>query len=391
MSAQQRCFPVSRRRKRNPNDDDDDAAAASNYESPQNISDLTDVDAATYLQSVSNQAKQMPFVFVASKEQQKEKEGEDCKNDSNSIHIQQSMSPRGMNNENEEAMWQGSAMGIQYLLSDRLHVLPPPSKHHLPHILSSNSNINITLDEYTQHVLFNFSNLRTYLNQCRASGLKEIMMKKERKIVVPKSKDRFAWHVFCVGIDEARGNVGGYFHESSSDENDDNDNDNDHDVHGKDCIRNNENKTPCHDQTQFDNEFQQKQWDKATVPPTGHDPTTSLLSQFDQIIVRRVLDHHTYYISQGYAITKHRGTWIYALLARLEKPLHRDEAAVLSSLLRELCRVRNELKIENLMKSEMMDGSGARGILSILNSLIVIVGMYFEQCSSLESIMSIRR
>jgi hypothetical protein len=143
-----------------------------------------------------------------------------------------------------------------------------------------------------------------------------------------------------------------------------------------------------------------KKYNKKQVPQNGYEPTTSLLCQFDQIIVRRVISHHLHYITEGYRMSVQRGKWMYALLARLEKPLHRDEASSLSSLLRELCRLRSELSVNDIIIASSDGDTGgfsskkggnycSKDILSILNTLIVIVGVYFEQCSSLDSIMSI--
>ena len=101
---------------------------------------------------------------------------------------------------------------------------------------------------------------------------------------------------------------------------------------------------------------------KQIAPKNGYEPITSLLCQFDQIIVQRLLHHHiqsiTNEITNNFSsnngnggLSRQRGKWIYALLARLEKPLHRDdEASSLSTLLRELCRLRSELSVDDLQK-----------------------------------------
>ena len=90
---------------------------------------------------------------------------------------------------------------------------------------------------------------------------------------------------------------------------------------------------------------------------------------------------------------------MYALLARLEKPLHRDEASLLRGLLRELCYLRS--KVDVSVDFSCGDGGGGAGDLrnpatfaspkelTILNVLIVIVGIYFEQSSSSDCIMNL--
>jgi survival of motor neuron protein-interacting protein 1 len=110
------------------------------------------------------------------------------------------------------------------------------------------------------------------------------------------------------------------------------------------------------------------------VPTEGFDPNTKLISQFDDILVRRVLSHHLHYIKEGYEISFNRGRWLYGLLARLQKPLHREEASLLIDLLRELCMIRKR-------------SNGGDESLKMLNTLIVIIGIYFEQCCNIDVLM----
>ena len=100
---------------------------------------------------------------------------------------------------------------------------------------------------------------------------------------------------------------------------------------------------------------------------------------------------------------------MYALLARLEKPLHRDEASLLRGLLRELCYLRSKVDVSVGFGSgvgvgdHIVSATGAAGAaelntpatfaspkeLTMLNVLIVIVGIYFEQSSSSDCIMNL--
>ena len=69
---------------------------------------------------------------------------------------------------------------------------------------------------------------------------------------------------------------------------------------------------------------------------------------------------------------------MYALLSRLEKPIHRDDAAMLFSLLKVLTKTRARTKPnekENLAK---------------LNVLILLIGVYFEQGGGVAGVMSIK-
>mmetsp|Transcript_7333 Transcript_7333/g.11159 ORF Transcript_7333/g.11159 Transcript_7333/m.11159 type:complete len:386 (+) Transcript_7333:77-1234(+) len=384
MSLQQQCLPLPRRRKRRPSEEENEDDA------PQQISDLSEMDASAYLAAVSAQASKLPFVFVAP---QKEEQGE-----------------TEQGHEETEAAWEGSASVVQYLFSDRLQLLPPPSSNHLP-VLSESPSSPSSIEEYSQSVLDNFSKLRLYLHQCivscnsgdgivaqgnriNSSNSNSAALQGE-KVPVPPSKDSKNWHIFCLGKDEVCGNIGGYFdYDDDEDGGSDEDMDDDSD-------------------TNDTNSNQQKSnriFKKRNVPSNGYEPTTSLLCQFDQIIIRRVLNHHVEFVSQislsptenkrwgEYTMSKARGKWIYALLSRLEKPLHRDEASSLSTLLRELCRLRSELRFDEQAAQDNSNGSNGivfgdssqKDVLATLNTLIIIVGIYFEQCSSLDSIMKVK-
>ena len=56
--------------------------------------------------------------------------------------------------------------------------------------------------------------------------------------------------------------------------------------------------------------------------------------------------HHVHYLVEWkMALTRDRATWLYALLARMEKPLHREECVGVRMVLRECCRRRWELEL----------------------------------------------
>ncbi len=421
MSLQQQCLPLphhNRRKRHHDSKSEEETEAADGQQTiiPQQISDLRSMDATTYLASVSAQASQLPSVFIAEPKPPKPQTITNNEDERKMEGVDEEM--------NEEAMWEGSAMSIQYLYSQRLKLIPPPTIHHLPPVVnvndtfasvSNNHNQQSRMEEYSNLIIDNFSKLRLYLHQCRNYSKEsnesskcigfegnnnninnnvhctQSLSLKERKIVVPLSKDEYNWHIFCLGKDEACGNVGGYYDVSSSEEevDDDDEDDKDEEEDG-----NNQKEITEHN----------KSFDKQNVPKNGYEPTTSLLCQLDQIIIRRVINHHIHYITKGYNMSEQRGLWIYALLARLEKPLHRDEASSLTTLLREMCRMRNELNVDDLKGATItcnnteqegigilnIDGNNsAKRTLSILNTLIVIVGIYFEQCHSLDSIMKV--
>jgi hypothetical protein len=305
MSLRQQCLPIPIGRKRpvSPSEEIQEEA--------ESIDALASMDASTYLASVRDQASRMPNVFVAS----------------TSAQIQTTH-----NNLNTDAI-DGSVASLNYLLSDRLKIHPPPSSAHVPHNLSS----------WVRQTLNNFSILRVYLHQSY------LVLRECERVKVPKSKDRYAWHVFCVGKAEAMGNAfDNYDH--SDEEDDDEDEEEDNSVLIQDA----------------ESEYH--------VPMTGFDPNTKLISQFDDILVRRVISHHLHYIKEGYDISFTRGRWLYGLLGRLQKPLHRDEASLLMDLLRELCMIRKR-------------SNGGEESLKIVNTLIVIIGVYFEQCCNIDVLM----
>lgn len=335
-SLNHRCLPLSRRRKW------DEVGKCIGE-----ISNLGEMDGMTYLAAVNHQASQLPDVFLAANEDEagvkmKTSSNKSCDEELHSI--------------------EGSLAATNYLLNSRLQFQLPPTSAHLPACVVNRAT---TLEDWINLTLLNFSSLRTYLSQCRSSGLGSKEDKQRHR--VPPSKDQPGWHVFCLGFDEASGNIGGYFqHDNIYTDNSLSDGKKP-DALGKKGVE----------------KARENQWDRKSVPPNGYAPTTALLCQFDQIIVRRVLSHHLHYISSGWDMTVARGRWMYALLARLEKPLHMDEASMLCSLLRELCRERRKIKLSYDKNVNCVE------ILPLLNILIVLTGKYFGQCYDIEKIMTV--
>lgn len=352
--AQNQCLPLPRRRKRNDTDNTSEALT----------SDLSSMDAMDYLASVNLEASLLPDVFVAS---------------STTGTVEQ----RDAHNWNSAPI-DGSAAASHYLLSKNMQIIPPPTLKHLPRCTGKvgvNLGIDdndLTMDEWINSTLSNFSSLRVYIQQCRAAGIGR-SSRSYCRVQVPMSKDRVGWHIFCLGQDEARGNVGGYFQDDDSDEQ-------------------NEDRSSASDGSDdYDNEttviqsnanLGNKTWDNSTTPITGYRPSTALLCQFDQIIIRRVLSHHAYYLSEDWDFTESRGRWIYALLSRVEKPLHWDETSMLRGLLRTLCRLRADLDLneQNKLHKDLIQ----KKLLSILNVLIVIIGIYFEQGGVTDCLMDVK-
>lgn len=196
----------------------------------------------------------------------------------------------------------------------------------------------------------------------------------ERKYAVPRMRDRPGWHVFCLGREQAYGNDRGY--EDDDDDGDDEEEEVENEkVVGGDVI--------CRG-------GDGKGGDKSETVPSpatsaaGNPPTTSLLLQLDQVLIRAVFHHHVHYLVEWkMALTRDRATWLYALLARMEKPLHREECVGVRMVLRECCRRRWELELPPAAGEGYDDDDDSkkrtREELALLNTLIAISGVYFEQ------------
>ena len=264
----------------------------------------------------------------------------------------------------------GISGSLAYLLSDHTHLPRPPSAAHLPASASASSSAS-SPSSWIDATLDDFSKLRLYLDACvegKIGGKKQPGngVGSSSRMPVPPMRAREDWHVFCLGRDEAQG----YYQDDDHEEDDEEDSNM---VDDKSSGRKVE---PWRD----------------TIPPAGHPPSTALLCQMDQVMVRRVLAHHVSYVCDGvdgggeevgtcnhttYAMTTNRARWLYGLLARLAKPLHRDDAAILRRLLRECCIRRARIRVA--VDKTTARGGGSQTIVSLLNTLIAIVGIYFEQ------------
>eukprot|EP00581_Thalassiosira_minuscula_P014926 CAMPEP_0183730484 /NCGR_PEP_ID=MMETSP0737-20130205/32983_1 /TAXON_ID=385413 /ORGANISM="Thalassiosira miniscula, Strain CCMP1093" /LENGTH=510 /DNA_ID=CAMNT_0025962999 /DNA_START=9 /DNA_END=1541 /DNA_ORIENTATION=+ len=386
-----------------------------NLDESTTVEDLSSMDVATYMAWVNRQANSLPNVFVAKEDDGKVKEDK--------LSETVATATVASRDSGEEEPIEGSQATLQIMLSKRMDILPPPTVRHLPPSspsslpngkdddasngkgasLSSSSPSLTTEDttitakqqqksnnEWITKTISNFSTLRTYLEKEHAkekesrNNNNNNHPQQRRKVPVPKMKDRAAWHVFCLGREEAYGNLGGY--EESGDEEemedekekkleDDKEGGKDEGKEEKDSAENdNESKDPL-------------TYHPTQIPPTGHEPTTSLLLQLDQVLTRRVFHHHVHYLCEwNFPLSKSRAAWMYALLARMEKPWHREECCAVRSVLRECCRRRWELKLPppatnsaDEEEVECSNGGAAWEQLALLNTLIAITGIYYEQ------------
>ena len=105
-------------------------------------------------------------------------------------------------------------------------------------------------------------------------------------------------------------------------------------------------------------------------------PTTALLLQFDQVLTQRLLAMHTNWLNST-EISEAKGQWLYGLLARLEKPLYQDSAAVVRQLYRRCCILRSQLAGAETQRCPTFDVD-----IAALNVLISITGGYFRQAEN---------
>jgi survival of motor neuron protein-interacting protein 1 len=236
---------------------------------------------------------------------------------------------------------EGSAATIY--LSSRMNILPAQQMYQLP----------VHPNAWVTHVLADFSSLRQCLEQQQATR------SNSRLIPLPPLKDSGGWHEFCLGSQEAEGNIGGYYDDHDVDDEEDGENEQDSAM-------------------EEEEEGEQPEWRRylqqhSTHGGGGMKPSVSLLIQMDQVMTRRVLSHLiSWVVEDNFPMSYQRSLWIYALLARLEKPLHRNESALLRTILRTCCQLRAECTKED-------EDDGKTSVLPLLNVLIVIVGIYYEQ------------
>jgi hypothetical protein len=328
--SHQPCLPVPPTRKR---------SRSVSCQEPIQFDDIQGIDASEYLRRVVEQASEIPEVMVSSS------------SSSLSTTAEQQWCPNTRVNQKNymDPPIQGSAASLYYLVSTRTALSPAPSADH------------VASRAWATHVVENFVCLRDYVETCRLAGVGG----KDHRQPVPALKDINAWHVFCLG------------------ENDAVENDGKEEPIAIGVGRSNE------------EEVQQQSDQSVTIPllwkqnlsPTGFPPTVALLSQMDQVMVRRVLAHLVHIFrtrTTGNSVVQ-LSSWIYALLVRLDAPLHRDDAAVLYDLLKHLSIRRASCTI---VAPDV--ACSRRHELTHINLLMVIVGIYFEQGGGYNAIMRLR-
>jgi hypothetical protein len=451
------------------------------------IDDVSTIDASSYIAWVNQQAESLPSVFVAPPTATS---NEPITNNISSSATSDTNKGARSTDSNTDIDSSSLLSTLQVFLSNRMDILPPPTVRHLPPASSSfnrnssqqgnlpvlyslhnaffaqdlddendnNDETNMGNDddhpnrnqhphEWVTNTLSKFSKLRIRLENLSAIQQQQQEEFLHRPITVPKMKDRMAWHIFCLGKDEAYGNVGGryeYLFEEDEDGipcGDENSGSNVEQEEKDEVVKE---KTGDKEETAInvaceiraatvpgddtntngsDDQQHQQQLLPDSLPPSDilaigeecvnpttisannsatnlsssssssssskpHKPTLPLLLQFDQVLTRSIFHHHVHYFCEyKLPLTRARASWIYAILARLEKPLHREECAAVRSVLRECCERRWNLVLPSTSCDEEDTRKGGDTNsevwvqLALLNTLIAIAGIYFEQAA----------
>lgn len=328
------------------------------------------MSATEYLSMVSEQAKMMPMVFLS-----QQKIEEDLAADTPTAEIQVSSGSKRNRHDNSYVLpIDGSAASIAYLFSNRsILQTTVPSPRYLP-------QEGITL--FATTTLGKFRQLRKYLDECHAQGIGSKQSQQPQTIKgqrqpVPPMKCRKSWYAFCCGEDSEK--------------------------EGKSEKKEEETETGTETADSSNNKQPPQDW-KTNLPKDGFAPSIQLVLQMDQVMVRRVLSHLANCLftnNNNINITTNTATtklleWIYVLLARLEKPLHREDAAVLFGLLKELCRARSQLNLDASSATSITEKGvlpensvSASFLLRPLNVLIILVGVFFEQGGGVDAVMAV--
>lgn len=246
--------------------------------------------------------------------------------------------------------------------------------------------------EWEREVVHQFSELRQRLEVLSSEG------NRERTIVVPAMKDQRAWLLFCLG--DALQEKNNSTHQVKEDESLDLESYKNRLVKSVGLVDCNDD-TEEGEQTNGDaeegdeEEEESKEEDDAVAQSypewqgaRGLTPTVPLILQLDQVLTQRLLIFLIHYLEDNTYLSSACAAWIYALLARVEKPLHRDTVAVLRQLYRKVSLLRFQYA------SNLKDGMGNdshshsagedREYVARLNLLAVLTGYYFGQGEAYE-------
>lgn len=217
--------------------------------------------------------------------------------------------------------------------------------------------------EWESSLLYSFSELRSTLEKYSTN-----VKSRERLVTVPQLKDARSWMLFCLGevMDEALNEEDDPDHSNHEELEEVDDG---YEVDDEIDPDDNPDVVPVHEST-----------GSVWSGPLNVTPTTSLLLQFDQVMTQRLLGYHINWLSSR-SLDNPRAQWIYALLARIEKPIHRDLECEIRQLYRRCCRLRVELWNSTQSNTNVEE-------IAQVNTLIVITGIYFGQGEHERAIVS---
>jgi Survival motor neuron (SMN) interacting protein 1 (SIP1) len=340
-----------------------------------------------------------------------------------------------ISSHNKQSLPAGSiAQSIQYLCSTQRQLIPPPTHQHTPRDMHA----------FKTCVLTSFVNLRNYLDDLYLQGVSG-KQDVSRRRAVPPLKDYDAWTrlVHGQGSDDIEATSADVTESSKDRIYAAHIHTADKTAEHSDSVTNTiqsprDDVVEAKNDNTIDESVSQSTDDttkKQAAQVSSKDPTTSFLLQMDQVMVRKLLYHVLQSTKEAVhapedtnvptktletTTTDHQGStewpflWTFALLSRLEKPLHRDDEALLRQLLHLLTVRRSQLQLHKREDSSHLqavinraNGATERGgnicepnessvvsesdRLAQLNTLIVIVAVYFQQAQSYEEVMQVQR
>ena len=218
-------------------------------------------------------------------------------------------------------------------------------------------------EDWENDCVKDFSDLRLYI-----TSLSEDDVIRERKVAVPQLKDKNAWNKFCFGVEYIEAEVSSDSFSKKFLLNDD--------IQLKkkllltqvlDCASDDGNKSDDSD----DGRSEENAIGRAISSTLWHglanvSPSLSLMLQMDHVMTQRVLKYQVEWLESECILTSQRTFWIYALLSRIEKPLHKDAVFLIRKLYKNCSKLRSLIKEDDVSLPD-------------LNLLITITGIYFGQ------------
>eukprot|EP01033_Poteriospumella_lacustris_P004499 gene4499-3216_t len=223
-------------------------------------------------------------------------------------------------------------------------------------------------DEWERNILSTFSELRLSL------AAKSAITSAARTIAVPSMKDRAGWIAFCLNIDLSLSQDVIQQDLAVAFAGDSEDADISIKKRKRELAENLGIAMDAEDGEVPENDAPEASMDVVEEPDVD--------GELDQVLTQRILLYLIDFVEE-HGLRSTVSEWIYALLTRVEKPLHRDVVAALRQLFRRCCKLRAELIEDN---NETFSET-----LASLNLLIAITGNYFGQNEALQSYFSDRK